>query len=58
MKIEVTLTPEQAAALRSVPGASAQQRIRTLIRFWQAVEEESEKRTAKDAPKAPDGPAA
>lgn len=43
MKFEVTLTTDEYAALSKVPGRSAQQRIRWIVKFWQAVVEEKAK---------------
>jgi hypothetical protein len=49
LRFEVTLTTDEYAALRKVPGGSAQQRLRNLVKFWMAVCDE---KTARDAVKA------
>jgi hypothetical protein len=49
MKLEITLTTDEWAALRSVPGASQQQRMKWLVKFWQAVCDEKSAREAKEA---------
>ncbi len=43
MKLEVTLTSDEYAALSEVPGRSAPQRMRWLIKFWAAVKAEHDK---------------
>lgn len=45
MKVEVTLTSDEYAALSTAPGRSAPQRLRWLIRFWAATKAEHDKRT-------------
>jgi hypothetical protein len=49
MKVEVTLTSDEYAALATAPGRSAQQRLKWLVKFWQATSEEHAKRTAAEA---------
>jgi hypothetical protein len=50
MKFEVTLTTDEFAALSKAPGRSAQQRMRWLVKFWQAVCEERESKAADTSP--------
>ena len=46
MKVEVTLTSDEYAALSTAPGRSAPQRLRWLIRFWAATKAEHDKRVS------------
>lgn len=49
MKVEATLTSDEYAALQKAPGRSTPQRIKWLVKFWQAVcaEHEAQEKAAK-----------
>lgn len=49
MKVEVTLTSDEYAALSTAPGKSAPQRLKFLVKFWQATKAEHDKRVADEA---------
>lgn len=52
MKLEVTLTSDEYSALSKAPGRSSPQRMRWLVKFWQAVCEERQ-RQVDDPAKPP-----
>lgn len=48
MMVMTTLDPDEMAALQRVPGHSDRQRLRWLVKFWQATIAEKDKREAAE----------